>query len=109
MASVRKHINIFGESKYQLYRQKLGKKLYLVFIRPISEYASEVWNNCRSDYANQLEKLHLDAARIVTGLPTFTRTDSFYMESGRQSLTERSKRRKLHTSFNMMHDNASDF
>jgi hypothetical protein len=35
-------------------------KLYLVYIRPIFEYASEVWDNCRSVNASKLERLQLD-------------------------------------------------
>jgi hypothetical protein len=33
-------------------------------------------------YSTKLEKLQLDAARIVTGLPIFTKTDKLYSETG---------------------------
>jgi hypothetical protein len=39
------------------------------------EYACEIWDNCGVSYSTKLEKLQLDAARIVTGLPIFTKTD----------------------------------
>jgi hypothetical protein len=39
--------------------------LYLVYIRPLFEYACEVWDNCGIGYSDKLEKLQLDAARIV--------------------------------------------
>jgi hypothetical protein len=50
--------------------------MYLVYIRPLFEYACEVWNNCGIGYSDKLEKLQLDAARIVTGLPMFTKLDA---------------------------------
>jgi hypothetical protein len=51
--------------KYRLSSQNL-EKLYLVYIRPIFEYACEIWDNCGVCYSTKLEKLQLDAARIVT-------------------------------------------
>jgi hypothetical protein len=39
-----KQLNILRKLKYRLKRDYL-EKIYLVFIRPILEYASEVWNN----------------------------------------------------------------
>jgi hypothetical protein len=41
--------------------------MYLVYIRPLFEYACEIWDNCGIGYSDKLEKLQLDAARIVTG------------------------------------------
>jgi hypothetical protein len=45
--------------------------MYLVYIRPLFEYACEVWDNCGIGYSDKLEKPQLDAARIVTGLTIF--------------------------------------
>jgi hypothetical protein len=39
-------------------------------------------------YSTKLEKLQLDAARIVTGLPIFTKTDKLYSETELLSLVE---------------------
>jgi hypothetical protein len=52
--------------------------MYLVYIRPLFEYACEVWDNCGIGYSDKLEKLQLDAARIVTGLPIL-QNRSIYM------------------------------
>jgi hypothetical protein len=41
--SVSKHICVLRKLKYKLNRKKL-EKLYLIYIRPIFEYACEVWN-----------------------------------------------------------------
>jgi hypothetical protein len=42
--------------------------MYLVYIRPLFEYACEVWDNWGIGYSDKLEKLQLDAARIVDWL-----------------------------------------
>ena len=48
-------------------------------IHIFSESACEVWDNCGIGYSDKLEKLQLDAARIVTGLPIFFQNRSIYM------------------------------
>ena len=70
-------------------RQNL-EKMYLVYIRPIFEYACEVWNNCGKCHSSKLETLQLD-----TALPIFTRTDFLYFETGWEPLHSRRHRRKL--------------
>ena len=34
------------------------------------EYGCELWNSCGFTLSESLEKLHMEAARIVTGLPS---------------------------------------
>ena len=63
--------------------------MYLVYIHPLFEYACEVWDNCGIGYSDKLEKLQLDAARIVTGLPIFTKSEYLYAETGWEILSER--------------------
>ena len=70
--SVSRYLGILRKLKYRSSRQNLVK-LYLVYIRPIFEYAREIWDNCGVCYSAKHEKLQLDAARIVTGLPIFTK------------------------------------
>ena len=79
--SVSRHLGILRKLKYRLSRQNL-EKLYLVYIRPIFEYACEIWDNCGVCYSTKLQKLQLDAARIVTGLSIFTNTDKLYSDTG---------------------------
>jgi hypothetical protein len=45
--------------------------MYLIFIRPLLEYAGEVWDNCTLADSERLEKIQLEAARIVTGLTSY--------------------------------------
>jgi hypothetical protein len=44
--------------------------------RPILEYASEVWDNCRQTNCNRLEKIQIEVARIVTGLSIYGSLES---------------------------------
>ena len=80
-SSVSKHLNILRKLKYLLSRTNLDK-LYFVYIRPLFEYACELWDNCGIGNSQKLEQLQLEAARIVTGLPIFTKTEILYRETG---------------------------
>ena len=75
-----KQLNILRKLKYRLKRDYL-EKIYLVFIQPILEYASEVWDNCGQTNCNSLEKIQIEAARIVTGLSIYASFDSIYKET----------------------------
>ena len=97
-SSVSKHLNILRRLKYRLSRTNLDK-LYLVYIRPLFEYACDLWDNCGIGNSQKLEQLQLEAARIVTGLPIFTKAEILYIETGWELLSVRLKRRKLQLSF----------
>ena len=89
-----KHLNILRKLKYRLSRTNLDN-LYLVYIRPLFEYACELWDNCGIGNSQKLEQLQLKDARIVTGLPIFTKTEILYKETDWELLSLRRKRRKL--------------
>ena len=59
-------INIMRQLKFVLDRKSL-QFIYFSFIRPVLEYADVVWDNCTQYEANELEKIQIEAARIVTG------------------------------------------
>ena len=80
--------------KYRLSRTNLDN-LYLVYIRPLFEYACELWDKCGIGNSQKLEQLQLKDARIVTGLPIFTKTEILYKETDWELLSLRRKRRKL--------------
>ena len=44
-SSVSKHLNVVRRLQYRLSRTNLDK-LYLVYIRPLFEYACDLWDNC---------------------------------------------------------------
>jgi hypothetical protein len=57
-------------------------------------------------YSTKLEKLQLDAARIVTGLPIFTKTDKLYSETGWTTLSSRRHNRKFQLFYNIKNGHA---
>lgn len=104
----KKQINVLRKLKYQLSRANL-EKLYIVFIRPMLEYASEVWDNCGTLNASKLEQLQLEAARIVTGLPVFASASKVYSELGWEKLNIRREKRKLNMFYNIQKEQKPDF
>ena len=43
------------------------ENVYRSFILPLFDYADVVWDNCAIKLADELEQLHLDAIRAITG------------------------------------------
>ena len=52
--------------KFLLDRKSL-ETIYFSFIRPILEYGDVVWDNCTQQEKQDIEKIQIEAARIVTG------------------------------------------
>lgn len=58
------------------------EKLYMSFIRPILEYADVIWDTDNQTIIEKLEKVQLDAARIVfTGGTKLTSIAKLYEET----------------------------
>ena len=108
VTSISKHLGILRKLKYTLSRRNL-EQLYLVYIRPLFEYASEVWDNCGICNSNKLEQMQLEAARIVTGLPIFTKIDFLYKETGWELLSVRRNRRKLQMFHSIVNHSAPSY
>ena len=83
-----KQLNVMRKLKFRLKREYL-ENIYFTFIRPILKYSSEVWDNCGQVNSDRLEKLQLEAARIVTRLTCYTSLDSIYRETGWEKLSTR--------------------
>ena len=91
-ASALRKINYLKKLKYTLSRCTLSK-IYCTFILPILEYGCEVWGGCSVGDGEKLEKIQLEAARLVTG-PLFTSKQYLYIETGWEKLSDRRERRK---------------
>ena len=52
-----------------------------------------VWDNCTKYEEEKLEKIQLEAARIVTGTTKLASIDKLYIETGKEPL--KSRRRKI--------------
>ena len=94
---------VLKKLKFVLGRSTLAK-MYIAFIRPLLEYASDVWDGCTVFQVDLLEKVQLHAARIVTGLPIISSRESLYLETGWEPLSNRRETSKLTTMFKV-HNN----
>ena len=47
--------------------QKSLETIYFAYIRSLLEYAYNLWDNCSQQECTELENIHLEAGRIVTG------------------------------------------
>ena len=81
-------LNILKKLKYKLSRKAL-EILYFAFIRPQLEYSSTVFINCTKQQTDNLEKVQLDAARIITGAIKGTRHNFLYRETKWDTLKPR--------------------
>ena len=94
------NLGVLCKLKYKLNRQNL-EKLYLIYNRPIFEYACEIWDNCGVSISFKLERTQLETARIITGLPIFTNAEYLYRETVWERLEEWRTRRKLQLFYNI--------
>ena len=69
--------------------------IYTSFIRPLLEYGSGVWDNCTLKEKQTLEKIQLEATRIVTGATKLVSFQALYNETGWETLEVRRKKQKL--------------
>ena len=81
----------------KLNRENL-EKIYFTYIRPLLEYACELWDGCTILDFKKIEQIQHEAARIVTGLPKFASIESLYFETGWEPLHSRRYSRKINCS-----------
>ena len=89
-----KRIDILKTLKWKLNRRSL-EILYVSFVRPLFEYADVVWDSAPSHQYlfDNIEKLQIEAARIVTGTNRYSSKELLYRETGWLQL---STRRSIH-------------
>ena len=102
--SASKQISFFRKLKYKFSKNSLNK-----FIVPLLEYASELWDGCNQTDADRLEKIQLNAARIVTGLPFFSSLSSLYFETGWETLADRRKSKKLNLMYKIINNDSPSY
>ena len=103
-----KRINVLRKFKFILDRASLEKN-YFTFIRPILEYSDILWDNCTIYEIDLLEKIHLEAARIITGTTKLISKTNLLREIGWDTLQQRRKKHKLIKFFNMYHGNTPQY
>ena len=79
--SALKQVYVLRKLKFTLSKKGLSD-IYITFIRPFLEYACELWDGCFEYDSDKIEKIQLEAARIVTGLRKFSSLEVLYFETG---------------------------
>ena len=72
-------LSMLRKFKIHLNRENL-EKIYFTYIRPLLEYAFELWDGCTILDLNKIEQIQHEAARMVTGLAKFASIESLYFE-----------------------------
>jgi hypothetical protein len=103
-----KLVAVLRKLKFKVSRNFL-EIMYLTFIRPLLEYAGEVWDNCTLADSERLEKIQLEAARIVTGLTSYASLLSIYKETGWKKLSVRPEKRKLSLFYDIFSGQSPDY
>ena len=80
--------------RFALDRKSL-QTIHFSFIRPLLEYADVVWDNCTQYEADELEKIQIEAARIVTGATRLASLNPLYCEIGLDTLACRRNKHKI--------------
>lgn len=88
-----KRIGSLRKNKFILDRRSLSK-IYVTFIRPLLEYGNIIWTNCTLECKRLLEKVQLEAARIVTGATKLSSIQKLYSDTGWDTLQSRQTKHK---------------
>ena len=95
-------LNIMKIHKFKLNRETL-EKIYLVFVRPILEYADVVWAGAHNKDLLKLDKVQVEALRIVTGCTKRSNVANLYKECNWETLSERRDKHVLKMMYRINH------
>ena len=87
-------LNLLRTLKFKINRHAL-QKMYISFIRPLLEYSDAVWDNATAESKKQLEAVHNEAARIITGATKLCSINNLLADLGWVTLQARRAKHKL--------------
>ena len=85
------------------------KSVEISFVRPLLEYVDVVWDKCTDYQLKALEKIQLEAARIVTGATKLVSFENLYKETGWEKLEVRRSKHKLCLFYKMSNNISPDY
>jgi hypothetical protein len=96
VSKANRRLSVLKKLRFKLNRKTL-ERMYISFIRPLLEYADQVWdNNVESDHSlDALDNIQYQAAEAVTGATARCTTISLYNELQWQTLTQRRLQHRL--------------
>ena len=95
-------MNLLRMIKFTIDRKSL-ETIYFTYICSLLEYADIIVDNCSQQECNEIEKIQLEAGRIVTGSTKLVEINKLYKELGWLKLSERRDLHKLFLFFKMDH------
>ena len=101
-------LNLLRALKFRVSRKSL-EKMYISFVRPLIEYSDIIWDNCSMETKKQLDAIHIEAARIITGATKLCSIDNLYRELGWESLQSRRNKHKLVVLYKILHGTAPNY
>ena len=73
------------------------------YVRPLIEYSDSVWNNSSTESKNQLESIHIEVARVITGATKLCIIEKLFADLGWESLQKRRNKHKLVIFYKIRH------
>jgi hypothetical protein len=95
--------DILRSNMYALDRKSL-ETMYLSYVRPTLEYASEIWDSCTIEEKTKLEDVQLEAARIALGAKKGTSHEQLYNAIKWETLQDRRDKLKLATMYKVLNN-----
>ena len=83
--------------------------MYTAFVGPLLEYSDIVWDNCSLETKKQLDAIHVEAARIITGATKLCYIDKIYSDLGWKSLQSRRNKHKLVAFYKILPGSAPNY
>ena len=103
-----KRLNILKFYKFKL-RRNILERMYLVFVRPILEYADIVWAGAHTSDLMKLDQLQVEALRIVTGCTARSNIANLYKESNWEGLEKRRENHILKMIYRIVNNQAPSY
>ena len=95
-------LNLLRALKFRVSRKSL-EKMYISYICPLLEYSDSVWDDCSSDSKKQLEFIHTEAAKVITGATKLCSIEKLFNDLGWETLQSRRNKHKLVLLYKILH------
>ena len=95
-------LNLMRTLKFRVSRRSL-EKMYISYVRHLIEYSDSVWDNCSTESKNQLESIHIEAARVITGATKLCSIEKRFTYLGWESLNKRRNKHKRVIFYKILH------
>ena len=110
LLSASRLIGIMRKLKYSVPRKTMNQiYIYISFLRPILDYASVVWDNYTQYEKDRLEKMQIEAARIVIGVTRSISLNTLYTEIGWLTLDDRRTYQIIALTFKIQNNMVPDY